>query len=419
MIAHNDESAKELFQRNIKYPYDHLPDAIKLACLAVNDSAHQFRFANGSSIRVATSMRSGTLQILHISEFGKICAQFPLRAREIVTGSLETVGAGNIIVIESTAEGNEGYFYEYTKTAKALVDAKKVPGTADYKYFFFPWWKEPTYRQADAEVIGEPLAAYFVKIEAEIGQQLDIEQRYWYAAKRRKLGVDCYREYPSVPDEAFQVSLEGTYYTRQLAEARQSGRVGFFPPDPRAPINTFWDLGIDDFTAIWFHQLIGQQHRFFHYLEQNGEPLQYYANQVFSWQQRGFTLGSHYLPWDADVRDKKDGKKYAELAEELGLRPIHIVRTPDLLGGIQQTRSAIATAVFDETGCELGLKRLAAYRKDWNERTQSYASRPLHDDATHGADALRMWAQGYRPPSARKAPPMGRMVGVHDQMVGY
>lgn len=403
VIAHNDDAAKELFSRNIKYPYDNLADSVKALAPAVTDSAHQFKFKNGSSIRVATSMRSGTIQILHISEFGKICAKFPERAREIVTGSLETVGAGNLVIIESTAEGNDGYFYEYAQAARAVADANRKPRVSEYKFFFFPWWKEPTYRQKEPEIIGATLQAYFEKVEAEIGRALDAEQRNWYAAKRNKLGVDCYREYPSTPDEAFMASLEGTYYTAQLAEARQTGRIGFFPPDPRSPINTFWDLGIDDYTAIWFHQRIGSQNRFFHYLEGEGEALPHYANQVFDWQKRGYVLGTHYMPWDADIRDKKDGKKYADAAEEIGLRPIKIVRTPDLLGGIQAARSAIMTCAFDESGCELGLKRLASYRKDYNERTQTFMDRPLHDQASHGADAFRMFAQGYTPPIMRSA----------------
>ncbi len=401
VIAHTDEAAKELFRSNIRFPYENLPEGIRDLAVPRIASAHEYVLSNGSSIRVSTSMRSGTMQLLHVSEFGKICARFPERAREVVTGSLETVGAGNIVVIESTAEGDTGYFYDYAQTAKAIADAGKRPTSAEYKFFFFPWWREPTYAQQDREIISTPLSDYLAKTEAEIGQKLSDEQKYWYAAKRRKLGADCYREYPSTPDEAFRVSLEGTYYTAQLTEARQSGRVGYFPPDPRVPINTFWDIGISDYTAIWFHQRIGAQHRFFAYKEFCGEPLQRYVSEVMEYRDRGFVMGDHYMPWDADIRDKKDLKSYATMAEELGLRPVRIVYTKDLLAGIQETRSMLATSAFDETGCELGLRRLGAYRKDWNERTQAYMDRPLHDESSHGADAIRMCAQGYQPPITR------------------
>ena len=76
-------------------------------------------FANNSSIRVSTSMRSGTLQLLHISEYGQLCARFPEKAREVRTGALNTIQAGQVVFIESTAEGKEGHFYDLCEAAQA------------------------------------------------------------------------------------------------------------------------------------------------------------------------------------------------------------------------------------------------------------------------------------------------------------
>jgi hypothetical protein len=103
VIAHKLDDAKVIFRGKIKYPYDQLDEGLKAAAPALQDSADTLTFANNSSIRVSTSMRSGTLQYLHVSEFGKICAQYPEKAREIVTGALNTVEAGQFIVIESRA----------------------------------------------------------------------------------------------------------------------------------------------------------------------------------------------------------------------------------------------------------------------------------------------------------------------------
>jgi hypothetical protein len=100
VIAHKLDDAKVIFRDKIKYSYDRLEEGIRNACPAVQDSADTLTFGNNSSIRVSTSMRSGTLQYLHVSEFGKICA--PDKAREIVTGALNTVEANQFIVIEST-----------------------------------------------------------------------------------------------------------------------------------------------------------------------------------------------------------------------------------------------------------------------------------------------------------------------------
>src|SRR5215213_1968599 len=112
-------------------------------------------------------MRSGTLQYLHVSEFGKICAQTPEKAREIVTGALNTVEAGQFVVIESTAEGQEGAFFEMTQRARSRA-ASGVPTTAlDYRFHFFPWWEERAYALDDAAVgIGQEETRYFDELEA-------------------------------------------------------------------------------------------------------------------------------------------------------------------------------------------------------------------------------------------------------------
>src|SRR5687768_6491311 len=138
VIAHKLDDAKVIFRDKIKYSYDRLEEGIRKACPAVQDSADTLTFGNNSSIRVSTSMRSGTLQYLHVSEFGKICAQAPEKAREIVTGALNTVEAGQFVVIESTAEGQDGPFYEMTQRARMRSAAGETLTPLDYRFHFFP-----------------------------------------------------------------------------------------------------------------------------------------------------------------------------------------------------------------------------------------------------------------------------------------
>ena len=117
IIAHTLEDAQQLFRR-VKFAYDSLPEPIREKIKADNDTSQMLKFSNGSSLRVGTSLRSSTFQFLHISEFGKICAKYPDKAQEIVTGSLNTVAPGQYIFIESTAEGKDGYFYDICKRAE-------------------------------------------------------------------------------------------------------------------------------------------------------------------------------------------------------------------------------------------------------------------------------------------------------------
>lgn len=135
-IAHTKEDAEILFRR-VKFAYDSLPVEIKLIRPANTDNARELQLSNGSTLRVGTSMRSSTLQYLHISEFGKICAKYPDKAHEIITGSLNAIAPGQYVFIESTAEGREGYFYEMCKVAQANKDSGKKLSPLDFRFISF------------------------------------------------------------------------------------------------------------------------------------------------------------------------------------------------------------------------------------------------------------------------------------------
>ena len=117
IIAHGLMEAGKIFRNKVQHPWKRMPEAVRNLNPTVNHSASELVFKNGSSIYVGTSGRSGTLQFLHISEYGKICRRFPDKANEIKTGSLPAVHAGGLTFIESTAEGTGGHFYEMVKDA--------------------------------------------------------------------------------------------------------------------------------------------------------------------------------------------------------------------------------------------------------------------------------------------------------------
>lgn len=395
-IAHDLESAEELFRRNIKYPYDHLPESLKTARPAHSRTTKQLIFPNGSSIKVATSMRSGTLQILHISEFGKICAKYPEKAREIVTGSLETVGQGNIVVIESTAEGREGYFYDYSQKAQALKESGKRLTKQDNKFFFFPWWKHPDYRSSEVKgaVITEERQKYFDELEEKIGQPIPLSRRVWYVKKAETLGEDMYREYPSTPEEAFHQALHGTYYKKQFQQLRREGRIGSVPHQPGFAVHTWWDLGLNDKTCIWFVQYVGTEYHVVDYYENSGEGLAHYAAVLQEKQQdREFVYGEHLWPHDGNSRilDEK-GRKRTEVMAGLGYRVEVIQRGASRQAGIESVREILPLCRFDEERCDQGIKGLEHYRKEWDERKGAYKDSPLHDWASDPADAFRTGA---------------------------
>ncbi len=146
IIAHRKEDAEDIFKKKVKYAYDRMPQWTRTFNSATNDRSGELAFENGSSYRVSTGFRSGTYQRLLVSEFGKICAKSPDVAKEIVTGSLNTVSSDQVIAIESTAEGREGYFYEYCKRAEELKKRGVALSKMDMRFFFFPWYEEDSYR---------------------------------------------------------------------------------------------------------------------------------------------------------------------------------------------------------------------------------------------------------------------------------
>jgi hypothetical protein len=402
IVAHEREAAEAIFRDKVVFAYDHLPDEIKAMFPLRSKNKTEIVFDhNGASIKVSTSMRSGTIHRLHVSEFGKICAKYPDKAREVVAGSIPAVPGSGMVIIESTAEGQDGYFYDYTMAAKALQEKRQPLSRKDYKLHFFAWWEAPEYTlDVHSVAFSSADLEYFHKVEARIGRTLTDGQRAWYVSTRRVDFADeaplMWQEYPSYPEEAFQVSTEGCYYAVQLAAARRQGRVRPQLPVERVPVWTFWDLGRGDMTALWLMQRVGPEYRFIGYYENSGEDLEHYARWL---QDRGLTYAVHYLPHDAEMKrlgqSADTNKSQKEMLEDL--MPGHtfdvVPRITSVQTGIQQVRDVLGSCWFDETACEQGLKRLAGYRKEWDKQRGCWKMFPLHNEDSHGADAFRQFAQ--------------------------
>jgi hypothetical protein len=756
IVAQDKDTAGEIFRDKVKLAYERLPDFLLNAFPLKSNSASEIHFAhNNSAIRVSTSARGGTPHRLHISEYGKICAKYPDKAKEVVTGSLPAVPLDGICIIESTAEGAEGDFYDKTKRAIAQAQARTPLTQKDFRLHFYAWWQEPGYRLDTPVILTDKDREYFGMVEGQTGTTLDQQQRNWYVATRdgefggdpekmwqefpsciagdvlvgtphgimpirdavvdghivtahmvqgvrpvfevrTKLGytVRCTNDHPiktpsgefvklvdglqigdritlaapmlstvqqfvrwnpvpfvdgrieitpefseflgmfmgdgsfykgtmsmacdagdidtveavesmfnrylgggysrvmgdkkgcievrkasinfaepmlalniieyrpqgglkrkvHVPSyilqsprdviaaflrglfeadgfaardgtsikffskyqhvvqdvqllllafgiecrvssqrklnkgyeytgwelvlrangvrkfaneigfiskrkqgranlslakkktgcavifdwadeivsiepqgmqdvfdittntheftaggvvvhncimEPFQVSTEGTYYAIQLACARKEGRICHVPHVVGVPVNTFWDIGNSDGTAIWFHQRVGFEDRFINFIEGWGESYSYYVRQM---QAMGYVWGTHYLPHDA-AHKRQQGHKVASPEDELRELGIGgdwtIVPVVDeVIHGIQKTRDRFGSMFFDAEKCALGLAHLGNYKKTWDKARGAWK---IHtpskiDGHSEAADALRQFAQGYQAP---------------------
>ena len=400
VIAQDESTALKIFETKIKFAWDRLPKVVKAMYPLRYNTKHEIVWQHDSTFYVATSTRGGTLQYLHVSEYGQICAKFPDRAAEIQEGSLPSVDQSGVVVIESTVETPYGTFSDMVRHAEAVEQLNRPLSKMEYRLHFASWWDAEEYEEDPTHVVISPKdAAYFRRIEAEIGFALSDRKRAWYVAKRDNdfggAADKMWRQYPSTLKEAFTVSADGLWLSAQLAIARGQGRIGKLPLDPLEPVNTFWDLRGN--KVVWLHQHIGPWDHWIGYIESTGEPYSAVVRQMFEQQsQRGFVWGKHYLPHDGNT--KADGaevlKTPKDMLEQLGLRNIEIIpRIADVEVGIDQLREDFANYRFDEEQCKDGLKHLESFAKVWNNSMGLWMAQIQKNGHEHAADAIRQKAQ--------------------------
>jgi hypothetical protein len=196
-------------------------------------------------------------------------------------------------------------------------------------------------------------------------------------------------EYEQEFECSFNAALTGAYYGKYLADAEKDARIGDFPALPNVPVFTYWDIGVDDMTVIWFVQPDGQYYRVIDYLEANGAGLEFYAKAL---RERGYLYAGHTLPHDGAVHEWIGGGTRAEAFKDaVGLRP-SVGRKLGLLSGIEATRIIIRQSRFNLPKCFKGIEALKNYEREWDERNGVFKERPKHNWASHGADGYRLFA---------------------------
>lgn len=193
------------------------------------------------------------------------------------------------------------------------------------------------------------------------------------------------------------VQIEGAIYQAEMERAHEDRRILRLPYEPTVPVDTYWDLGVGDATAIWFRQDVGSEARIIDYFEASGEGLPYYASVL---QRRGYLYGAHYAPHDIAVREVGSGLSRRETALKLGLR-FQTVPRQSLEDGIHAARMLFPRCYFDAGKCQAGLQALSNYRWDKNRRLGEFKSQPVHDWSSHAADAFRYMAIAKPKPKPR------------------
>lgn len=191
---------------------------------------------------------------------------------------------------------------------------------------------------------------------------------------------------------SFEAAILGAIYAREMAQARDDGRISGVPHEPTLPVDTWWDLGVGDATAIIFTQARRREIRLIDYYEASGEGLPHYAGVL---QARGYLYGSHHAPHDIQVREIGSGRSRLDTAASLGIK-FRVVPKAGLEDGIHAARMLLPRCWIDAKKCASLIEALQNYRWDYNQRLGELKSMPVHDWSSHAADALRYLAVGLR-----------------------
>lgn len=394
LMAQGLDEASTLKER-IERAWDNLPDELKefLGLKVITRNTKEFAMSNDSKIYIATSFRSGTLQGLHISEMGKIANKHPEKAKETKSGSMQAIRGGLPVIIESTAEGRSNMFYDMWITA-TKHEGPLAP--KDFLPVFLSWVDDPDCRITIPQVVDKDAEKYFEELEYEYeaysGRPLELtnEQKWWWVAQLREFDGDrglMGQEYPGWPEEAFSATKDGTYYARAYREkVVKAGHLVDDLYEPSLPVDVAMDLGMNDTMVLAYFQTFGRELRVIDEYHNTGEGLLHYVEQM---RATGYPIRAVWVPHDAKVKELGTGKSRLQILRELGVPVRLLPRTKSVIDDIEIVRQMIPHMWFDKRNTTYLQLAMENYTKAWDDRLGVFKDKPLHNEWSNPADAIR------------------------------
>jgi phage terminase large subunit len=337
----------------------------------INQSELRIDYPNQGQVRLYGADNPDTLRGIYLD--GAVLDEFGMQPAktfsEVVGPTL--VDRGGWALFEGTPNG-KNQFYDMAKHARERM-------AAGDKNWAYAEYKASQTGLLDAEYLA---AARAVMTEDEYQQEFE-----------------C----------SFEAAVRGSIYGKELERARSEGRVTRVPYDPALPVDTDWDLGVGDSTAIWFSQSLRTgETRLIDFYEASGEGFQHYAPLLHS---KGYSYGKHWAPHDIAVRELGTGKSRLDTAASHGIRfqvtpRIHSAAGVEVEEGIAAARLLLPRCWFDAEKTKAGLEALAHYRRDYNARLNEFKATPVHDWSSHAADAFRGFAVRHKAPVVAQPAPI-------------
>lgn len=192
---------------------------------------------------------------------------------------------------------------------------------------------------------------------------------------------------------SFEAAREGAVFALQLKSAEDDKRICKIPIDKSILVDTYWDIGKNDSTAIWFVQYQNNEFRLINYYECRGQEIPHYINYLNDFRDRhNIVYGRHYGPHDIE-HERVHCKSFKSIARDLGVIFIMVPRVSKKSIGIEALRSVFSRFYIDRQRCEHGLACLREYHFEQVEKKGIFSSEPVHNWASHGCDALMQLAQ--------------------------
>ena len=192
--------------------------------------------------------------------------------------------------------------------------------------------------------------------------------------------------------------MPGAYYAQELRQADQEGRISKAYYDNTRPVITGWDFGTSkahDTNSVWFIQLEGNEVKVIDYYQASNEGVPHFVDML---EQKGYRYRCHFaMVKDLDEADWGQGLTRVEHFRRHGVDFTAVPKLP-ISDGVDIVRSTLSRCVFDEEKTRPGLNGLRSYRREWDEKNRIYKPNPVHDFASHPADAFRYLCLGIANP---------------------
>lgn len=345
----------------------------------LNDSLKRIELITGGSLRVISThvpdrLRGGNSKLFVLSEFQNMDPS----VIDIIEPILEA--NGGILLINMTSNGDSA--------AKGMLEAWKN----DPRVYVSVLTVEDTPVFTEEQMIRirrRTVERFLARGQSEEEANAFVDQEYY-----------CSWDSPVV----------GSYFGSGMRRAKDDGRIRILPYDAQLPVNTYWDLGIDDSMSIWFAQLFHNEIRLIDYYELSGEGMAHYINKL---REKGYSYGAHYAPHDIEVRELTTGISRKDTAQKMGINFQTVQKPAKKEDGIDAIRTILSRCYFDETKCKRGIDALKGYKKKWNEKMMVYENVPVHDWTSHGTDAFQTLALSNPQPKKTHQRPKPRKSKFH------